>query len=98
MLFFQDIILLVLQQVCFDGYRVIQSVQGKDWVEGNGHSLVKTHHAGLDALAYSLRASQEAVIHVIALFVKGVTISCKVRQWLTASWLAVLIKTNLLEY
>ncbi len=70
---------LVLQQVCFDGYRVIQSVQDKAWVAGNGHSLVKIHNAGLDALGYSLRASQEAVIHVVALFVKGITILCKVR-------------------
>jgi len=30
-------------------------------------------------LGCSLRASQKAVIHVVALFVKGVTIPCKVR-------------------
>ena len=30
-------------------------------------------------MGYSLRASQEAVIHVVALFVKGITILCKVR-------------------
>ncbi len=69
----------VLQQVWFEGYRVIQSVQDKAWVAGNGHSLVKTHNAGLDALAYSLRASQEAVIHVVVLLVKGITIPCKAR-------------------
>ena len=39
--------LLVLQQVWFDRYRVIQSAQDRAWVEGNGHSLVKTHNAGL---------------------------------------------------
>jgi len=33
----------------------------------------------LDALGCSLWASQKAVIHVVALFVKGVTIPCKVR-------------------
>ncbi len=33
----------------------------------------------MDALGYSLRASQKAVIHVVALFVKGATIPCKVR-------------------
>jgi len=70
---------LVLQQVWFDGYRVIQSVQDKAWVAGNGYSLVKTRNAGLDALGYSLRASQKAVIHVVALFMKGATIHRKVR-------------------
>jgi len=48
-------------------------------VAGNGYSLDKTHNAVLDALGCSLRASQKAVIHVVALFVKGVTIHCKVR-------------------
>jgi len=62
---------LVLQQHCIDGYRAIQSVQDKAWVAGNGYSLGKTHNAVLDALGYSLRASQKAVIHVVALFVKG---------------------------
>jgi len=33
----------------------------------------------LDALVYSLRESQKTVIHVVALFVKGATILCKVR-------------------
>ncbi|RTZ65426.1 MAG: hypothetical protein DSZ29_04340, partial [Aquificaceae bacterium] len=70
---------LVLQQHCIDGYRAIQSVQDKAWVAGNGSSLGKTHNAVLDALGCSLRASQKAVIHVVALFVKGVTIPCKVR-------------------
>ena len=69
----------VLQQVWFNDYRAIQSVQDKAWVEGNGYSLVKTHNAGLDALDYSLRASQKAAIHVVALFVKGATIPCKAR-------------------
>jgi len=45
----------------------------------NGYSLVKTHNAVLDALDCSRRASQKAVIHVVALFVKGITIHCKVR-------------------
>jgi len=76
---------LVLQQHCIDGYRAIQSVQDKAWVAGNGRlwhgatTLGKTHNAVLDALDCSLRASQKAVIHVVALFVKGVTIPCKVR-------------------
>jgi len=76
---------LVLQQYCIDGYRAIQSVQDKAWVAGNGRlwhgatTLGKTHNAVLDALGCSLRASQKAVIHVVALFVKGVTIPCKVR-------------------
>jgi len=70
---------LVLQQHCIDEYRAIQSVQDKAWVAGNGNSLGKTHNAVLDALGCSLQASQKAVIHVVALFVKGVTIPCKVR-------------------
>jgi len=76
---------LVLQQHCIDGYRAIQSVQDKAWVADNGYSLGKTHNAVLDALGCSLRASQKAVIHVVALFVKGrctmpqKSISCKVR-------------------
>ena len=71
--------MLVLQQYCIDEYRAIQSVQDKAWVAGNGYSLGKTHNAVLGALGCSLRASQKAVIHVVALFVKGVTILCKVR-------------------
>jgi len=81
----QSITALVLQQHCIDGYRAIQSVQDKAWVAGNGCSLGKTHNAVLDALGCSLRASQKAVIHVVALFVKGcctmpqASIPCKVR-------------------
>ncbi len=71
--------ILVLQPRYIDGYRVNQSVQDKAWVAGNGYSLVKIHNAVLDALVYSRRASQKAVIHVVALFVKGITIHCKVR-------------------
>jgi len=74
-----DDTLLVLYLDYIDGYRAIQSVQDKAWVAGNGYSLGKTHNAVLDALGCSLRASQKAVIHVVALFVKGVTIPCKVR-------------------
>ncbi len=70
---------LVLQQFCIDGYRAIQSVQDKAKVAGNGCSLVKTLNAVLGALGCSLRASQKVVIHVVALFVKGTTIPCKVR-------------------
>ena len=68
---------IVLQQYCIDGYRAIQSVQDKAWVEGNGYSLDKSHNAVLDVLGYSLRASQKAVIHVVALFVKGAPFSAK---------------------
>ena len=71
--------MLVLQQLRFDEYRAIQSVQDKARVAGNGHSLVKTLNAVLDALGCSLRAGQKAVIHVVAPFVKGVTIPCKAR-------------------
>ena len=71
--------MLVLQQAWFDEYRAIKSVQDEAWVEGNGYPLVKTHNVGLDAFDCSLRASQKAVIHVVALFVKGITILCKVR-------------------
>ncbi len=70
---------LVLQQLRFGEYRASQSVQDKAWDAGNGHSLVKFHNAGLDALDCSLRASQKTVIHVVALFVKGTTIPCKAR-------------------
>jgi len=75
-----DDTLLVLYLDYIDGYRAIQSVQDKAWVAGNGRlwhgatTLGKTHNAVLDALGCSLRASQKAVIHVVALFVKGVTI------------------------
>ena len=70
---------LVLQQVWFDEYRAIQSIQDKAWIEGNGYSLVKTHNAGLEALGCSLWTSQKTVIHVVALFVKRITIPCKAR-------------------
>ncbi len=72
--------ILVLQQLRFDGYRAIQSAQDKAWVAGNGYSLGKTHNAVLSALGCSLRASQEAVIRVVASFVKGTTIPCKAHQ------------------
>jgi len=55
----------------------MQGVQDKAWVEGNGYSLVETHNAVLNALGCSLRASYEAVIRVVAPFVKGTTIPCK---------------------
>jgi hypothetical protein len=70
---------LTLQQRRFDEYRVTQSIQDKAWFAGNGYSLVKTHNAVLDALGCSLRASHEAVIHVVAPFGKGTTIPCKPR-------------------
>ena len=70
---------LVLHQHRFDEYRATQSIQDKAWVAGNGYSLVKTHNAVLDALVFSLRASHEAVIHVVAAFGKGTTIPCKPR-------------------
>ena len=70
---------LVLQSRYIDGYRANQSVQDKAWVADNGYSLVKTHNAVLDALVCSRRASQKAVIHVVALFIKGAAIHCKVR-------------------
>jgi len=69
----------VLQQYSSDEYRAIQSVQNKARVAGNGHSLTKTLNTVLDALGCSLRASQKAVIHVVALLVKGATIPFKVR-------------------
>jgi len=70
---------LVLQQVCIDGYRAIQSIQDKAQVAANGYSLSQTCNAVLDALVCSLRASHKTVIHVVALFVKGITIPYKVR-------------------
>jgi hypothetical protein len=42
-------------------------------------SMNDTHNAVLDALGCSLRASHEAVIHVVAAFVKGTTTPCKPR-------------------
>ena len=69
--------MVVLQQVRFDEYRAIQSVQDKAWVAGNGCSLDKAHNAVLSALACSLRASQKGVIRVVAPFVKGTTIHSK---------------------
>jgi hypothetical protein len=72
-------LVLVLQQLRFDGYRATQSIQDKAWVAGNGYSLVKTHNTVLDALGCSLRVSHEAVIHVVAAFGKGTTIPYKPR-------------------
>jgi len=63
---------LVLQQQRFDEDRAIQNVQDKAQVAGNGHSLAKTCNAVLSVLVCSLRASQKAVIHVVAFLVKGV--------------------------
>lgn len=71
--------MLVLQQCSFDEYRAIQSVQDKARVAGNGHSLVKTLNAVLNALGGSLRATQKGVIHVVEPFVKGATIPFKAR-------------------
>ena len=70
---------LVQCHTLIDDYRARQSAQTKAWFAGNGHSLAKSHNAGLGALSDSLRATQEALIRFVVTFEKGITLSGKPR-------------------
>ena len=89
---------LVVHQASIDGFRASQMIRDKAQSAGNGRVLFKGCNAVVDHLGSSLRASREAVVRRVAPLGKDAPLPARRASRSTASRLAELINTCLMDY